>query len=435
MKGGEKMLGVAMPNSSKMVTSTVNNTNVSNSNKTDTSNDTKDFTAVFEKQKSILDEKKAKDISKGPISKEELDKEDGLELSSDKTDRIMEILSSISQLIFQIKIQAEHIADEDLDSIKVELNNLFETLSDVISYEQLELFKETKLDNIEELVAFIKDGIGEINLEVGEYVIAQLNSLIDSAKEDYSSITEEYVNFTAVEQIPEKDFSNEEIDEMDPEVVGLKEDETIERHNMDSQERIDTIDKLTANRTFESEEDAQSTDLTLDYQPVEVKVASNSMPHELQDANVDNEISREDVIQQIVDKIKLNLNEDKQEIEINLKPDVLGKLTLRMELKDGVMTAKLVVDNFRTKELIESNLLQLKEQIKDNGLEIKTFEVFVGTNQDFENQEKGKFNHMLRNNKKLRIKGGFTEGVQVYDDNLVTNSKTVYHDGQLNLFA
>lgn len=429
------MLGVAMPNSSKMVTSTVNNTNVANSNKTDTSNDTKDFTAVFEKQKSILDEKKAKDISKGPISKEELDKEDGLELSSDKTDRIMEILSSISQLIFQIKTQAEHITDEDLDSIKVELNNLFKTLSDVISYEQLELFKETKLDNIEELVAFIKDGIGEINLEVGEYVIAQLNSLIDSAKEDYSSITEEYVNFTAVEQIPEKDFSNEEIDEMDPEVVGLKEDETIERHNMDSQERIDTIDKLTANRTFESEEDAQSTDLTLDYQPVEVKVASNSMPHELQDANVDNEISREDVIQQIVDKIKLNLNEDKQEIEINLKPDVLGKLTLRMELKDGVMTAKLVVDNFRTKELIESNLLQLKEQIKDNGLEIKTFEVFVGTNQDFENQEKGKFNHMLRNNKKLRIKGGFTEGVQVYDDNLVTNSKTVYHDGQLNLFA
>ena len=173
------MLGVAMPNSSKMVTSTVNNTNVSNSNKTDTSNDTKDFTAVFEKQKSMLDEKKAKDISKGPISKEELDKEDGLELSSDKTDRIMEILSSISQLIFQIKTQAEHITDENFDSVKVELNNLFETLSDVISYEQLELFKETELDNIKELVAFIKDGIGEINLEVGEYVIAQLNSLID----------------------------------------------------------------------------------------------------------------------------------------------------------------------------------------------------------------------------------------------------------------
>ena len=108
---------------------------------------------------------------------------------------------------------------------------------------------------------------------------------------------------------------------------------------------------------------------------------------------------------------------------------------LKMELRDGVLTAKMLVDNIRTKELIESNLLQLKEQIEDNGLDIKTFEVHVGTNEDFEKQQNHNFNFKSRPNKKLKIRDSIIEGTQMYDEGLVQGSVINYHEGKLNLFA
>jgi len=93
---------------------------------------------------------------------------------------------------------------------------------------------------------------------------------------------------------------------------------------------------------------------------------------EVNNYNDVNQIYKEDIVKQIVDKMKLTLDDYKQELEIKLKPDLLGKLILKMELKDGIVNAKLLVDNYRTKELIESNIAQLKEQIKEIGVDIKT---------------------------------------------------------------
>ena len=98
------------------------------------------------------------------------------------------------------------------------------------------------------------------------------------------------------------------------------------------------------------------------------------------------EIYQKDLFKQIVDKVKFIQDDIRQEIRIKLKPEILGELMMRMEVEKGVVVANIMVDNYKTKEIIETNLYQLKEDMHDNGLEIKTFEVFVGTNEDFERE-------------------------------------------------
>ena len=194
------------------------------------------------------------------------------------------------------------------------------------------------------------------------------------------------------------------------------EDEKYIRSSQDVDENLENIDVIYHNHLIN-------------------RYLNNDSIQEVSNYNDLNQVNKEDVIKQIVDKMKLTLDEQKQELEVKLKPDLLGKLTLKMELKDGILTAKLYVDNYRTKELVESNLAQLKENIKDIGVDIKTFEVFVGANNDFADHQKGRLNYTPKTNKKLRVKDSFSQSVQDYDDSFTRSSVVDYHEGQLNLFA
>ena len=148
-------------------------------------------------------------------------------------------------------------------------------------------------------------------------------------------------------------------------------------------------------------------------------------------------IDRKDLIQQIVDKMKINLSESKNEIRVKLKPEVFGEMTMNIEVVKGEVIAKIMVDTQRTKEIIEANLVQLKEGIKDTALEIKTFEVFVGSGSDFDKHNSSQFN-LKQNNKKIKIKPENNKIVKNYQENLTEdniNSIGLYSENGLNLFA
>lgn len=144
--------------------------------------------------------------------------------------------------------------------------------------------------------------------------------------------------------------------------------------------------------------------------------------------------NKEELIQQIIEKIEFNESFDKQEVKIRLKPEYLGDLVLKMEVVEGSIQAKILVDNYRTKEIIESNLFQLRDKFEENNLEIKTFEVFVGTNEDFERERKNE--HFFRRNPtKFKLAARMEEEISIYDSNLMNKGEKTYYEGRLNLFV
>lgn len=135
-------------------------------------------------------------------------------------------------------------------------------------------------------------------------------------------------------------------------------------------------------------------------------------------------IDRKDVVKQIIDKVKINLSDGKNEIRVTLKPEVLGEMTMNIEVVKGSVTAKIMVDNQRTKEIIEGNLIQLKEGIKDSGLEIKTVEVFVGNNSDFDKHSSGQSN-LRQNNKRVKLKPRDNKAVIGYGEQPIENEGNI----------
>ncbi|MPM38322.1 hypothetical protein SDC9_84951 [bioreactor metagenome] len=89
-------------------------------------------------------------------------------------------------------------------------------------------------------------------------------------------------------------------------------------------------------------------------------------------------ISKEELLSQIAEKYKVVHTQDASEIRIQLKPDSLGKLTIRLIMEKGEMTAKFIADNHSVKEVIESNFSELRDALSQKGINIQNLSVSVG---------------------------------------------------------
>jgi flagellar hook-length control protein FliK len=146
------------------------------------------------------------------------------------------------------------------------------------------------------------------------------------------------------------------------------------------------------------------------------------------------EIPKDEIIKQVLDKGKAVVDENKSEIRIKLKPEILGEVLLKVEVEKGVVVAKAIVDNYRVKELLETNIYQLKEGLEKQGLDIKTFEVQVGTNSNFENEKREKYSSNDKN-KKIKIKKLDLNTLNTYEKNIIFDNENIIKEGSLDLMA
>lgn len=153
-------------------------------------------------------------------------------------------------------------------------------------------------------------------------------------------------------------------------------------------------------------EDKFSFDQGLNLRPEEGPIFENS----LQLDNISDEVTeeifieREKLIEQVVETTKFMLDDKNTELQVKLKPDILGKLLLNISVDKDEILARALVDNYKTKELIEANIMELKESLEEQGLEIKTFEVHVGANEDFDQDERERFTRKPKTkSKKVKI--------------------------------
>ncbi len=94
-----------------------------------------------------------------------------------------------------------------------------------------------------------------------------------------------------------------------------------------------------------------------------------------------NPSNREELFSQIVEHAKVMVSSGGSEMEVNLKPEHLGKLQLKVTIENEVVTAKFVAESQQVKEIIESNLGQLKRNLQDNGMQVDAIMVSVGNHQ------------------------------------------------------
>lgn len=93
-------------------------------------------------------------------------------------------------------------------------------------------------------------------------------------------------------------------------------------------------------------------------------------------------VTRIEIFTQVVEKAKVLLSGDKSEMVIDLKPDHLGKLALKIATERGTVVAKFIAENEQVKAALESNMNLLKESLEKQGFSVQEFSVFVGGNRE-----------------------------------------------------
>ncbi|WZL74844.1 flagellar hook-length control protein FliK [Clostridiaceae bacterium 35-E11] len=93
------------------------------------------------------------------------------------------------------------------------------------------------------------------------------------------------------------------------------------------------------------------------------------------------------ILEQVAEKAEIFVGEKNSEMFLQLKPDHLGKLSMKIAVEKGIVIANIVAENQAVKEVLESNFNILKDALNEKGFGIQELNVSVGQNNDFEKQQ------------------------------------------------
>lgn len=88
------------------------------------------------------------------------------------------------------------------------------------------------------------------------------------------------------------------------------------------------------------------------------------------------------VMKQVAEAIAVNVKvlSDGQALEVKLSPEHLGKVIMKIELKEGQMVANIKVENPEVKSALEASIQELREALSARGVSVK--EINVGVSKD-----------------------------------------------------
>ncbi len=115
-----------------------------------------------------------------------------------------------------------------------------------------------------------------------------------------------------------------------------------------------------------------------------------------------------DLIEQIVTKAKVILEDNKSTMIMKLNPEHLGKVAIKLISENGSLKGTFTVENQLVKEALESNMISLKQQLEDSGIKVDKIEVSLSSSNEDSNyneQESNnqQFNKRNKNRNRLNV--------------------------------
>ncbi len=259
---------------------------------------------------------------------------------------IKDLLETIQKLLEKLT-KEENGPDGDL-SLNLELEGTGTSREELIDQLKAQCFGA--IQKIKEKVSELKSTLNEIQEGESEA------SALSSSSEVQTS-----------EQLKTDTVKNE--DKSDSKTKGDNENPLLAHQNVES---------IQGKTVLEGEESVyQNFSLSAQQNPQEATAKVEKTPLPLSEKPL-----AQTVTNQVMMKVKLMAGESKQEMEMHLKPESLGKLSLKIIHERGEILAKITAENEQVKGIIESNMQLLKDALEKSGLTVQSLSVSVGNGQD-----------------------------------------------------
>lgn len=100
------------------------------------------------------------------------------------------------------------------------------------------------------------------------------------------------------------------------------------------------------------------------------------------------DVNVSEILQQIAEFVKVSVSQDVSSLEMQLNPENLGKLYLQISAtKEGSITAQFAAQNEAVKEALETQIVELKQTLNQQGVKVDAIEVTVASHEFEKNLE------------------------------------------------
>lgn len=343
--------------------------------------------------------------SENRIQEEPTEKVDKAEKSTD-----VEETQNTDETAETVKDELEEKAEELVQEIAKELGVSVEEVEKVLDELGISLMGLFDKENLTQVVVVLSGAEDVTQIVMDEELFAQVNKLLGTMEEMLTEVSQstdvtveelmEYVSREefkeTVQVVDESDGNvskeNAVVDEM--EVTDAKETVTENSENVDNEtEKTVKVEVSETERsTSEHTENGQSFEQTESNNQFLTNVTNNTLQNSA--LNAENGMSpyltfeAREIMQQILDYIKVQVKPDMTSLQMQLHPEDLGTLQIEVSNKNGVLTAQFTTQDDSVKAVIESQLIQLKENLNEQGLKVQAVEVTVASQQFDRNLDK-----------------------------------------------
>lgn len=292
----------------------------------------------------------------------------------DNVQQMMELFSTIFQVLSdKLEIPVEELAAK-MDELGMQLSDLLDSDKTKDLFLSLKGFEVSDLLTNEELVSEFNDLSAQLDLVMESFETVRLEDVTEEI-----SIKDVLAFRDLGEDVSFVDSSNEEpIVIFEKETVSMSDNSETQPNLKDESNQSDF-----GNEGFEKEDKGAVTKNPILHEIT--NSVDNVLVNAVDDAllnSVDGEASVVDgaeIVKQIVEQIKVSLNQDSTSIQMQLYPEHLGKIQINIVSKEGIMTAHIVAENEAAKQAIEGGLASLKEAMENQNIKVEAIEVMVST--------------------------------------------------------
>ena len=272
--------------------------------------------------------------------------------------------SKLGDLVLEINGEDDPMAlvtnEELLDAVKDLTTMVDATVADLAEDMDMEV------SDVENLLENIKEQIGNKDMEMS--VVANSDDSIKAPAKELNDIPDS----------KEVEATDDSVNSANQNGVNLvNETKDTEADNQKEESQDGSLDKKSSE---EHENHAALKDAGISYKnPILENLINVNETTESVATSPYSTVDSQEVMDQIMDYVRVNMKEDVSELEMQLHPASLGNVKINLISQDGELTAQFKVQNEQVKAALESQIEQLKETMELKGTKVNAIEVQVET--------------------------------------------------------
>ncbi len=218
--------------------------------------------------------------------------------------------------------------------------------------------------SVMEALGTLEDIAGEVQEETGMSQ-EEFNAAVMEAQKRLAAEVPEEVQEVSVQDLQEGENT-------DSEAVKL----SMQKPELTENARTETVAQKDAPKQEDTGKNSESPFMGNSYQAQNVEQQAQA----LKAAEAEKAFSMTDtqeIMDQILDYMKVSVKPELTSLEMQLHPESLGTLHIQISNKEGAVTAQFIAQNESVRAVLESQMMELRENLEQQGVKVEAVEVTI----------------------------------------------------------